>query len=184
VEQALGLRSNWFSIGSLSLKATSSHVLYGNPVRVVARAANVDGATLMQRAAGGPWRTVGRVQNGGSALSLDLHASTTFRVALAGTNGTSVSVAVAPRVRVQALSAKVLSGKVLPRPSAPVQVWRRVRGDWRVVAHPILNADGEFRTPLPLRAVDYKITVAAAGRLAAAQTYLHVTRQLLASLGP
>jgi hypothetical protein len=82
------------------------------------------------------------------------------------------------------LSAKVLSGKVLPRPSAPVQVWRRVRGDWRVVAHPILDADGEFRTPLPLRAVDYKITVAAAGRLAAAQTYLHVTRQLLASLGP
>jgi hypothetical protein len=32
--------------------------------------------------------------------------------------------------------------------------------------------------------VDYKITVAPAGRLAGAQTYLHVTRQLLASLGP
>jgi hypothetical protein len=144
----------------------------------------VDGATLQQRAAGGPWHTVGPVQDGGSALSLDLHASTTFRVALAGTNGTQVSVAVAPRVRVQALSAKLLGGKVLPRPSAPVQVWRRVRGSWRVVAHPILNEDGEFRTPLSLHAVDYKITVAAAGRLAAARTYLHVTRQLLASLGP
>jgi stage II sporulation protein D len=184
VEHALGLRSNFFSIGSLSLSATSSHVLYGNPVRVVAHAANVDGATLQQRAAGGLWHTVGPVQNGGSALSLNLHANTTFRVALAGTSGTSLSVAVAPRLRVQALSPKVLGGKVLPRPSAPVQVWRRVRGDWRVVAHPILTADGEFRTPLPLRAVDYKITVAPAGRLAGAQTYLHVTRQLLASLGP
>ena len=88
----------------------------------------------------------------GAALSIDLHASTTFRVVLAGTNGTSVSVAVAPRVRVQALSAKLLGGKVLPRPSAPVQVWRRLRGTWRVVAHPILNEDGEFMTPLPLRA--------------------------------
>jgi hypothetical protein len=96
----------------------------------------------------------------------------------------SVSVAVAPRLRVQALSAKLVGGKVLPRPTAPVQIWRRVRGAWRVVAHPILNSDGEFRTPLPIRAVDYKITVAAAGRLAAARTYLHVTRQLLASLGP
>jgi stage II sporulation protein D len=184
VERALGLRSNWFSIGSLSLSTTSSHVQYGSAVRVVARAANLDGAVLEQRAAGGPWRTLGDVQNGGTARSLELHANTDFRVALAGTKGTSVSVAVAPRVRVQALSARLLGGKVLPRPTAPVQVWRRVRGAWRVVAHPILDSDGEFRTPLPLRAVDYRITVAAAGRLAAARTYLHVTRQLLASLGP
>jgi stage II sporulation protein D len=184
VARALGLRSTWFSIGSLSLSSTSSHVLYGNPVRVVARAANVDGATLQQRAAGGPWRTVKPVQNGGTALSLDLHTNTDFRVALAGTKGTSVSVDVAPRLRVQALSAKMLGGKVLPRPSAPVQVWRRVRGAWRVVAHPILNDEGEFKTPLPLRPVDYKITVAADGRLAAAEKYLHVTRQLLVSLAP
>jgi SpoIID/LytB domain protein len=184
VARALGLRSTWFSIGSLSLSSTSSHVLYGYPVRVVARAANVDGATLQQRATGGPWRTVKPVRNGGASVSLDLHANTDFRVALAGTKGTSVSVSVAPRLRVQALSAKMLGGKVLPRPAAPVQVWRRVRGAWRVVAHPILNSEGEFKTPLPLRPVDYKITVAAAGRLASAQALLHVTRQLLVSLAP
>jgi SpoIID/LytB domain protein len=182
VEQALGLRTNWFSIGSLSLSTTSSHVLYGNPVRVVAHAANVDGAMLQQRAAGGAWRTIGPLRRGGSSMSLNLHANTDFRVALAGMKGTSVSVAVEPRLRVQALSARLLGGKVLPRPTAPVQVWRRVRGAWRVVAHPILNAEGEFRTPLPLRAADYKITVAAAGRLSAAHTQLHLTRELLASL--
>ena len=60
-------------------------------------------------------------------------------------------------------------------------VWRLVRGRWRVVAHPILDATGRFRTPLQLRPVEYRITVAA-GRLAAAQTSLHLTRRLLQSL--
>ena len=56
-----------------------------------------------------------------------------------------------------------------------------MRGRWRVVAHPILDSSGKFRTPLPLKPVDYRVTVAA-GKLAAAQTSLHVTRRLLQSL--
>jgi len=56
-----------------------------------------------------------------------------------------------------------------------------VRGRWRVVAHPILDSAGSFRTPLPLRPVDYRITVAA-GKLAATQRSLHLTRRLLQSL--
>jgi hypothetical protein len=51
-----------------------------------------------------------------------------------------------------------------------------------VVAHPVLDDHGAFRTPLPLRPVDYRITVAADGRLAAAERWLHVTRRLLATL--
>jgi hypothetical protein len=70
---------------------------------------------------------------------------------------------------------------VLPRPDDPVEVWRRERGQWRVVAHPILDSRGKFRTPLPLRPVDYKITVAAGARLAGVQTRLHVTRRMLLS---
>jgi hypothetical protein len=93
-----------------------------------------------------------------------------------------VSVAVAPRLRVQALGPRLLGGEVSPRPGASVAVWRLVRGRWRVVAHPILDSHGKFRTPLPLRPVDYRITVAA-GRLAAARTSLHVTRRMLQSLG-
>jgi hypothetical protein len=90
-------------------------------------------------------------------------------------------VAVAPRLRVQALSPRLLGGEVFPRPGASIAVWRLVRGKWRVVAHPILDSQGRFRTPLPLRPVDYRITVAP-GRLAGAQTSLHVTRRLLQSL--
>ena len=107
--------------------------------------------------------------------------STAFRLVVPGTSGTSLSVAVAPRVQVQAVSPRVLAGEVSPAPDASVAVWRLVRGRWRVVAHPILDSSGKFRTPLPLSPVDYRVTVAA-GKLAAAQTSLHVTRRLLQSL--
>jgi hypothetical protein len=50
-----------------------------------------------------------------------------------------------------------------------------------VVAHPVLDAAGRFRTELQLRPADYRITVAA-GKLAAVQTSLHLTRRLLSSL--
>ena len=182
VARVLGLRSTWFSVGQLSLSASSARVLYGGKVRVVARAANAQGALLQQRDSGGAWRTVRRVGRGGAAMSPALRANTSFRLLVPGTSGTSVAVAVAPRLRVQALSARLLGGRVSPRPSAPVQVWRRERGEWRVVAHPILDENGAFRTPLPLRPVDYKITVAADGRLASARAWLHVTKRLLSTL--
>jgi stage II sporulation protein D len=181
VVKALHLLSTWFSIGELRLEASSSRVLYGNRVTVAARAANVKGALLQERSADGAWRTVREVRHP-ALLHLQPRASTAFRLLAPGTSGTSVSVAVAPRLRVQALSPRLIAGEVSPRPDAPVAVWRLVRGRWRVVAHPILDSQGRFRTPLPLRPVDYRITVAA-GRLAAAQTSLHVTRRMLESFG-
>ena len=84
-------------------------------------------------------------------------------------------------MQVQALSARVLAGEVSPRPDGSVAVWRVVRGKWRVVGHPILDASGKFKLPLQLRPVEYRITVAA-GRLAAAQRSLYLTRRMLQSL--
>jgi stage II sporulation protein D len=180
VTRALHLLSTWFSIGQLQLSASSTHVLYGSRVSVFAHAANVKGALLLQRSSDGAWVTVREVKQP-TKLRLQPHASTAFRLVVPGTSGTSVSVAVAPRMQVQALGPRVLAGQVSPRPDSPVAVWRLIRGRWRVVAHPILDASGKFRTPLPLRPVEYRITVAA-GKLAAAQTSLHVTRRLLQSL--
>ena len=181
VARALHLLSTWFSIGSLQLSASSTHVLYGSRVTIGVRAANVRGALLQQRSPTGAWRTVQGVRHP-AQLRLQPRSSTAFRLLAPGTSGTSVSVAVAPRLRVQALSPRMLGGEVSPRPDASVAVWRLVRGRWRVVAHPILDSDGKFRTPLPLRPVRYRITVAA-GRLAAAETSLNVTRRMLQSLG-
>ena len=182
VAQALHLLSTWFSIGELELSASTSRVLYGGRVTLAARAANLEGgALLQQRSAGGAWRTIRHV-DGPTQVRVEPRANTAFRLLPSGAAGTSVSVAVVPRVRVEPLGPRLLGGKVLPRPDAPVEVWRRERGQWRVVARPILDAHGSFRTPLPLRPVDYRITVAADGRLAAAQTRLHVTRRLLQTL--
>ncbi len=180
VARALHLLSPWFSIGQLQLSASSTHVLYGSRVTVGARAANVEGALLQERSSGGAWRTVQHVGHP-AQLRLLPHASTAFRLVAPGTSGTSLSVAVAPRMHVQALGPRLLAGEISPRPDAPVAVWRLEYGRWRVVGHPILDGSGKFKTPLPLRPVVYRITVGA-GRLAATQTSLHVTRRLLQSL--
>jgi stage II sporulation protein D len=180
VARTLHLQSTWFSIGQLQLSTSSTHLLYGSRVTVDARAANAKGALLLQQIPGGGWRTIRKIRNP-AQLSFQPHSSTAFRLVVPGTSGTTVSVAVAPRLQVQALSPRLLGGEVSPLPGASVAVWRLERGHWRVVAHPILDSSGKFRTPLPLRPVNYKITVAA-GKLAAAHTSLHVTRQLLLSL--
>jgi stage II sporulation protein D len=177
VERALHLLSSWFSIGQLQLTTSSTHVLYGSRVTVAARAANVRGAVLQEQSGDGAWRAIRNVRHP-MQFSFQPRANTAFRLVAPGTNGAPVSVAVAPHVQVQALSARVLAGEVSPRPDGSVAVWRVVRGTWRVVGHPILDASGKFRLPLPLRPVEYRITVAA-GRLAAAQRSLHLTRRML-----
>jgi stage II sporulation protein D len=180
VTRQLGLLSTWFSIGQLQLSTSSTRVLYGSEVTVTARAEDVKGAVLEQRSPAGAWATVRQVRHP-QQLSFQPHASTAYRLVAPGTNGTSVSVAVAPRVQVQAQSARLLVGQVSPRPDGAVAVWRVVGGRWRIVAHPILDATGSFRTELPLRPVEYRITVAA-GKLAATQTSLHLTRRQLQGL--
>jgi SpoIID/LytB domain protein len=180
VARALHLLSTWFSVGELQLSASSSHLLYGSRVTIAARAANVQGALLQERSADGVWSTVRHVSQP-TQLHFQPHSSTAFRLLAPGTNGTSVPVAVAPRVQVRAQSRHVLTGQVSPQPDASVEVWRLVRGQWHVVAHPVLDSTGRFRTPLRLLPIDYRITVAA-GRLAAVQTSLHLTRLQLQAL--
>jgi stage II sporulation protein D len=181
IARALHLLSTWFSVGQLQLSASTTRVQYGGSVTVAARAPNVQGALLLQRIGAGAWRTLKQVTRP-AQLRIQPHANIAYRLVIPGTSGTSVSVAVAPRLRVQALGPRLLGGEVLPRPDGSVEVWRRERGQWRVVAHPILDSHGKFRTPLPLRPVDYKITVDAGPTLAGVQTRLHVTRRMLASL--
>jgi hypothetical protein len=140
----------------------------------------VTGAQLEQQTANGVWQIVRQI-SGPAQVQLQPRASTAFRLVAPGTNGTTASVAVAPRLQVQALSPRVIAGEISPSPDAAVTVSRLVRGEWHVVAHPILDSTGKFKTPLPLRPVDYRVTVAA-GKLAGTQTSLHVTRRLLQSL--
>jgi stage II sporulation protein D len=180
VARALHLLSTWFSIGQLQLSTSSTHLLYGNRVTVKARAMGIKEAVLQEQSSTGVWHALRNVRHP-LLLSFRPHASTAFRLVAPGTNGPPVSVAVAPRVQVHPLSPRVLAGEISPRPDGAVAIWRLVRGQWRVVGHPIVDASGKFETPLPLRPVAYRVTVAA-GKLAAAQTTVHLTRQMLQAM--
>ena len=113
--RALHLQSTWFSIGELQLSTSSNRVLYGSGVTVAASAANVQGALLQQRNPSGTWRTVQHVTHP-AQLRVRLHANTAFRLVVPGTSGTSEAIDVAPRLRVEALSPRLIGGEVSPRP--------------------------------------------------------------------
>ena len=180
VARSLHLLSTWFSVGQLQISTSSSHLLYGSRVTLAVRALDVKGAVLQQLTTNGAWRAIRNVRHA-TRLSFQPRASTAYRLVAPGTNGTAVPVAVAPRVHVRAEGRRLLVGDVSPAPDAAVAVWRLVGGRWRIVAHPVLDEAGNFRTPLRLRPVDYRITVAA-GKLAAVRTSLHLTRRMLESL--
>jgi SpoIID/LytB domain protein len=181
VARALNLQSTWFSVGELNLAPSAPRVRYGHSVRLVARAAGV-GVALLQARRGAVWRTLRTVQ-GTTTLSLSPPQNVEYRL-LAGKAATSAAVSVAPLVHVDAAGLTLLRGSVQPRPEAPVRVWRWAHGGWRVVARPVVGPSGTFATRVRLKPGGYRVTVDADGTLASAQTRLHVTRRLLASLRP
>jgi stage II sporulation protein D len=180
VMRLLHLRSTWFSVGELSLAGTRASVSYGHKVALLATAQGVGIATL-QRLTGAGWVTLRRVA-GHARAWVEPHAYTIYRLSEGRMRGPEVAVAVSPVVRTRLESATLLSGRVLPRPSGEVTVSRFVAGEWRVVAHPRLDARGVFRTPLRLRPGGYRVDVAGSGRLAPAARTMRVTSRLLASL--
>jgi stage II sporulation protein D len=180
IAQTLGLRSTWFSIGELSLSASTPRVLYGRRVRIVAQALETTPAVLEEEKPNGVWRTLHHV-HGRSVFSVTPHASTAFRLRIAGASSAGVNVAVRPQLRVAPLGPHMLGGEVVPRAAGPVEVWRRERGVWRVVSRPHVLRSGEFRSLLHLRPAVYRIT-AGDGAFAPALRRLVITRRMLSSL--
>jgi len=180
VMKRLRLRSTWFSLGELSLTTPRSSVVYGRSVGLVAGARGFRAAAL-QELTGSGWVTLRRV--GASArVAVAPRAYTIYRLTAGHVRGPEVGFEVAPIVRAELVSATLLSGQVLPRPSGVVTVSRFVGGGWRVVARPQLNARGIFRTPLRLRPGGYRIDVAGDARLTPTSRKVRVTARLLAGL--
>jgi stage II sporulation protein D len=179
IARSLGLRSQWFSIGELSLETSTPRVLYGRSVRIVAHALETTPAVLQEQSPDGFWRTLGHVQ-GKSVFTVEPHVSTAFRLRIAGASGASVGVAVRPQLHVKPLGPHMLAGELLPRAAGPVAVWRRERGVWRVISRPHVLRGGTFRSLLRLRPAVYRIT-AGDGAFAPALRRIVVTRRMLAS---
>jgi SpoIID/LytB domain protein len=180
IARDLGLRSGWFSIGELSLETSTPRVLYGDSVRIVAQTRGTTPVAFQEELPGGGWRTLHHLQ-GKSVFSVEPHASTAFRLRIAGASGASVGVAVRPQLHVEPLGPHVIGGELFPRTAGPVAVWRRERGVWHVVSRPHVLQTGEFRSSLRLRPAVYRIT-AGDGDFAPALRRLIVTRSMLSSL--
>jgi stage II sporulation protein D len=178
--KVFGLASTWFSVGELSLSASSAQIVYGGKLSLVARAREVGTALLQRRIGAGAWKTLRSVR-GGAAITVEPQGRTVYRLSAADVRGPEVSVAVAPRLHVEPTGAGVLAGSVQPLSRGEITVSRRMAGAWRVVAHPRLDAEGEFRTPLRLRPGGYRVSVDGNGRFAAVTTSVMVTPRLLAS---
>jgi SpoIID/LytB domain protein len=183
VEEALHLRSTWFDVGTLSLSANRGRLLFGRGF-VLDASASVAGAKLQGSVAGGPWTTVRSVR-AGAKIVVHPNLSARYRLVAPGVSGPTVEVTVAPRVQVRPLGRRALAGTVLPRPAGVVTIWRYGSHGWEVVAHPRLDPEGRFRTPVRVRAGGYRISVAGDGRLASTELRFRVTKEQLASLpGP
>src|SRR5439155_8919497 len=105
---------------------------------------------------------------GAAEVSVEPQGRTVYRLTAGKVPGPEVVVAVVPKLQVTPAGADVLAGAVEPRSHGSITVWRRVAGGWKVVAHPQLDAKGEFHAPLKLHAGGYRVTVDGDGRLAAA----------------
>jgi hypothetical protein len=180
VTNALGLRSTWFSVGQLSVSTSARRVVYGGSVRVISRALDVKDAVLQEESRTGAWRTLQHV-TGKSVLSVEPGASTAFRLRIAGATSSAADVAVRPQLRARPLGRRLLGGQLLPHTAGPVEVWRQVRGVWRVVARPLVRPDGTFRTPFRFRPTVYRVT-AGDGAFAPVERRLVITRRMLAAM--
>lgn len=180
VQRVLHLRSTWFDLAELSLTGTHGTVEYGRGADLIASATGVPRAAV-QELRGSRWVTLRRLRSYGRVV-VRPHAYTIYRLTHGRVRGPEVAIAVAPLVRAQPLTSSLLAGRVVPRSSGAVTVSRLVRGEWRVVARPRLDALGVFRTPLRLRPGGYRIDVAGNSRLASASHTVRVTSRLLASL--
>lgn len=180
VERLLHLRSTWFNLAELSLTGTGSSVVYGRSVGLVAHVAGAAEAAV-QELRGSRWVTLRHVRTNGW-VAVKPRAYTIYRLSEDGVRGPEVGIAVAPIVRAQPQSSRLLVGSVRPRPSGTVTVSRYVGGAWRVVARPQLNAHGDFRTPLRIMAGGYRIDIAGDARLASTSRTVRITPRLLASL--
>ena len=165
VRRALGLRSTWFTIGSLSLTPPTGPVVYGAQVRLVGLARGLRRVMLESRSYGGRWKPLAQLRSRGGrvAATLSPKMTTDYRISTAAYRSAAVRVSVAPSVSIAAsLSRTELSGLVKPLlPGAAVQVLRQTGPSWTTVARTIVSTDGTYGAALALTAGTYRVRVVA-----------------------
>ena len=172
VRAALGLRSTWFTIGTLSLTQPTRTVEYGTQTRLVGLARGIPQVTLESRPYGGAWKTLAVLKSRGGQVAATLapKVTTDYRISSGIARSAVVRLSVAPSVRLTASSDRTaVTGLVKPLlPGAPVQVQRQgSNGSWTTVSTANVTADGAFEASVNLTPGSYRARVVAGKGFAA-----------------
>jgi stage II sporulation protein D len=172
VRAALGLRSTWFTIGTLSLTKPARVLEYGTQTRLVGLARGIPRVTLESRPYGGQWKTLAVLKSRGGQVAATLapKVTTDYRISSGIARSGVVRLSVAPSVRLSASSDRTaVTGLVKPLlPDASVQVQRQGSGGtWTTVSTAKVTADGAFEASVDLTPGSYRARVAAGKGFAA-----------------
>jgi SpoIID/LytB domain protein len=165
-QTSLGLRSTWFTIGTLSLSAPTRAVEYGSETRLVGLARGIPRVTLESRPYAGQWKTMTTLKSHGGQVvaTLSPKVTTDYRISSGIARSAIVRLSIAPSVRLTASSDRTaVVGLVKPLlPGAPVQVQRQAKnGTWAVVATTTVTADGAFEASVDLSPGTYRARIVA-----------------------
>jgi SpoIID/LytB domain protein len=172
VRAALGLRSTWFTIGTLSLTQPTRTLEYGTQTRLLGLARGIPRVTLESRPYGGEWKILAVLKSRGGqvAATLSPKVTTDYRISSGIARSPVVRVSVAPSVRLTASSDRTaVTGLVKPLlPGAQVQVQRQgPSGTWTTVATTTVTSDGAFEASVDLKPGTYRARVVAGKGFAA-----------------
>jgi stage II sporulation protein D len=172
VRATLGLRSTWFTIGTLSLTPPSGAVPFGTEVRLLGNARGLPRVTLEARPYGGQWKALAalKARGGQVAATLAPKVTTDYRLSAPGVRSGVVRLTVAPLVRIEVSTDRTsLSGLVRPLlPGSPVYVQRLAGVAWTNVQRTTVSADGTFSAQLELIPGTYRARVVPGKGFAAA----------------
>jgi stage II sporulation protein D len=169
---ALGLRSTWFTIGTLSLTPPAKPLVYGTQVRLNGYARGLAKVTLQSRPYDSEWQPLAtlRVRSGRVGATLSPKVTTDYRISNGRYTSGVVRLSVAPSVKITASADRTsLSGAVAPLlPGAQVQVQRQAAdGSWVTVARTTVDPSGSFAASLTLAPATYRARVIAGKGFAA-----------------
>ena len=175
LRSAIGLRSTWFSVGVMSLRAPvpAAPLPYGLPLTLTGTLRGVQGVTLEQRVTGGAWEPVGAVGAGSLKLTQRPTITTDYRLATTTAAGAFVRIRVAPTIQLTSFTSTVIAGSEQPvLAAAPVQVQQEnTDTTWTTIATGAVHADGTFSIPVALApGGTYRVSVGPATGYAAGST--------------
>ena len=165
VRRSLGLRSTWFTLGTLSLDPPAKPLTYGSTFKLSGYSRGIPRVTLDSRPYGSTWKPLAtlRARGGRVSATLSPKVTTDYRISSGFVRSGVVRLAVAPTVRLSPAADRTsVSGVVKPLlPDAAVLVQRQSGKTWKTVAQTTTTAYGAFSASVDLTPGTYRARVVA-----------------------